>query len=373
MITIIRECVACYISSESANLNFWQIFKKISALILKKKSTVLDGFFPYLAQMIISMRGCVAYNDLWPWPLSSRSFGLGLENCVRSEASTVPDGVFPYLVQMITSMRCVACDDLWPWPISSRSFDLDLENRVHSVASVVLDGFFLYLAQMITIIRGCVVCYVFCRIWKFEFLANFWKIFGLDLEKKSTVLDGFFPYLAQYIISIRGCVACNDLWPWPIFLWSFGLDLENRVPSVASTVLDGFFPYMVQMITSMRRCVACHDLWPWPISSRSFDLVLTWGIQHDSIVWVIMRRRGVSSERRRSSCSSCYWTLFPDDSQASMVFSLFSCDQAALQMVFAVCLSVRLSVCPSVRHTFLTMFPSSDHHESFRSNYQWPT
>ena len=35
----------------------------------------------------------------------------------------------------------------------------------------------------------------------------------------------------------------------------------------------------------------------------------------------------------------------------------FSCDQAAQQMVFSVCpsvrLSVRLSVCPSVRHTFL--------------------
>ena len=34
-----------------------------------------------------------------------------------------------------------------------------------------------------------------------------------------------------------------------------------------------------------------------------------------------------------------------------------------------------LSVCPSVRlsvrHTFLTMFPSSYHHEIFRSYYQW--
>ena len=75
------------------------------------------------------------------------------------------------------------------------------------------------------------------------------------------------------------------------------------------------------MITSMRRCVACDDLWPWPISSRSFDLdfenrvrsvmfsvldrLFFWlGIQYDPIVWVIMRRRGVSSERRRSSCSS---------------------------------------------------------------------
>ena len=236
--------------------------------------------------MINSMRGCVACDDLWPWPISSRSFGLDLENRVRFVASTVLDGFFsylaqmitinrgyvacyvffrirkfeflanfwnfsaltlkkqssvlnwffPYLAQMITSKRrCVAYNDLWPWPISSRSFGLGLENRVRSVASTVLDGFF-------------------------------------HLEKKSTILLAFFPYLAQIIITIRGCVACNDLWPWPIFSRSFGLDLENRFHSVASTVLDGFFPYLVQMITSMRRCVACDDLWPWPISSRSFDL-----------------------------------------------------------------------------------------------------
>ena len=49
---------------ESGNLNFWQIFKKNFGLDLEKKSTVLYGFFPYLAQMITSMRGCVAYNDL---------------------------------------------------------------------------------------------------------------------------------------------------------------------------------------------------------------------------------------------------------------------------------------------------------------------
>ena len=196
--------------------------------------------------------------------------------CVRPVASTVQDGFFPYLVQMIKSMKgCVACDDLWPWPISSRSFGLDLENRVHSVASTVLDGFFLYLVQMITIIRWCVACYVFIRIWKFEFFGKFLKFFGLDLEKKkSTVLDGFFPYLAQMITTMRECVAYNDLWPWPISSRSFGLGLENRVRSVVSTVLDGFFPYLVQMITSMRRCVACDDLWPWLISSRSFDLDL---------------------------------------------------------------------------------------------------
>ena len=39
---------------------------------------------------------------------------------IRFVASTVQDGFFPYLVQMINSMRgCVACDNLWPWPWKS--------------------------------------------------------------------------------------------------------------------------------------------------------------------------------------------------------------------------------------------------------------
>ena len=57
------------------------------------------------------------------------------------------------------------------------------------------------------------------------------------------------------------------------------------------------------------------------------------------------------------------------------VNTFFSCDQAALWMVQSVRPSVRPSVClsvrPSVCHTFLTMFPSSYHHEIFRSYYQW--
>ena len=162
--------------------------------------------------MITSMRGCVGYNDLWPWTISSRSFGLGLENCVRSVASTVLDGFFPYLVQMITSMRgCVACDDLWPWHISSRSFGLDLENGVHSVASTVLDGFFLYICHKWSLSLEDVLCVtIFSESGKFKFLANFWNFSALILKKKSTVRDGFFPYLVQMITSMRGCVAYND-------------------------------------------------------------------------------------------------------------------------------------------------------------------
>ena len=94
---------------------------------------------------------------------------------VRPVASAVQNGFFPYLIQMINSMRgCVAYDDLWPWPISSRSIGLDLENRVRSVASTILDGFFLYLAQIITIIRGCVACYVF---FSESGNLNFWQFF----------------------------------------------------------------------------------------------------------------------------------------------------------------------------------------------------
>ena len=139
-------------------------------------SIVQDGFFPCLVHMINSMRGCVACDGPWPLPISSRSFGLDLQNCVCSEASTVLDEFFPYLVQMINGMRgCVACDDPWPWPMSSRSFGLDLENCVRSVASTVLDGFFLYLAQIITNIRGCVACYSFSESGNW----NFWQIFEI--------------------------------------------------------------------------------------------------------------------------------------------------------------------------------------------------
>ena len=151
---------------------------------------------------------------------------------------------------------------IWPW----------LRNRVRSVASKVLGGLFLYLAQMITIISGCVACYIFSGIWKFDFLAFLKNISALTLKKKSTVLGGFFPYLGQMITCMRGCVAYDDLWPWPTSSRSFGLGLENRVRFVESTVLDGFFSYLIQMFTSVR-CVAC-DLWPWHISVRSFDLDL---------------------------------------------------------------------------------------------------
>ena len=210
--------------------------------------------------MITSMRECVAYNDLWPWPISSRSFGLGLENRVRSVASTVLEGFFPYLIQMISSMRrCVACDDLWPWPISSRSFDLDFENRVRSVAS--------------------------------------------------TVLDGFFPYLVQMITSMRRCVACDDLWPWLIssrsffffffFFWhKFSMIYSLLIPAcvchfppyslnyllVACPCLE--FLYISKLwyifMASTKICIGVPD---WPCH-RNFNKIST-VIRADTLSWVL--------------------------------------------------------------------------------------
>ena len=59
-----------------------------------------------------------------------------------------------------------------------------------------------------------------------------------------------------------------------------------------------------------------------------------------------------------------YFHLDPTERTFNQNIWIFSCDQAALWTAF----SVRLPV----RHTFFTMFPSSYHHEMFRSYYHWP-
>ena len=88
---------------------------------------------------------------------------------------------------------------------------------------------------------------------------------------------------------------------------------QNCVRFVSSTILMGSISYLHILSSNLRRCVACKacfkitNLKFWRIFYIcNFDLVFLWlGIQYDSMVWVSMRRRGVSSDRRRSSCSSC--------------------------------------------------------------------
>ena len=89
--------------------------------------TGLHGFFAYQVQIIISMRGCVAHNDLWPWPIAIKLLRYGISCPVCSTAHTVLDKFFPYVAQMITSMGgFIACNDHWSWPLSSKSFSHDL-------------------------------------------------------------------------------------------------------------------------------------------------------------------------------------------------------------------------------------------------------
>ena len=125
-----------YLQGHSAQIFAIKLLKyDTSFRVCSTACTDLDRFFPYLVQMIISMRGCVACNDIWPWPIFSRSFShdfvikllkYGTFCRVCSTALTVLDEFFPYLAQMIASMRrCVACNDLWPWPLSSRLFSCD--------------------------------------------------------------------------------------------------------------------------------------------------------------------------------------------------------------------------------------------------------
>ena len=166
-----------------------------------------------------SMRGCVLHSDIWPWPISSRSFRLdfainllkyGTSYRVCSTACTVLDVFFCCLAQMIISIRgSVAYNDLWPWLISSRSFSLD------------------FAIKLLKYSTSCHVCYTAC-----------------------TVLDGFFPYLAQMITNMRGCVACNDHWTSPISSRSFSYDFAVKllksgtnccVCSAALKVLGEFF------------------------------------------------------------------------------------------------------------------------------------
>ena len=76
---------------------------------------IVKNILLYHAHWITNMRGCVTHNDLWS--ISSRSFShdFAIKQlkyvqswCVQSTACTDLDGYFPYLAQMITSMRgCV--------------------------------------------------------------------------------------------------------------------------------------------------------------------------------------------------------------------------------------------------------------------------
>ena len=106
---------------------------------------------------------CVVHNDLRPRPISSMSSSLDFTinllkyviSCrVRCTAQAVLNGFFPYLAQMGTSIRGgVVCYVLWSWLISSMIFSHEFAIkllkygttcRFCSTTHTVLDGFFMF-------------------------------------------------------------------------------------------------------------------------------------------------------------------------------------------------------------------------------------
>ena len=104
--------------------------------VCSRANTVVYGFILYLIKMTTSIRGCVTYYELWPRPISlrsiSREFAIKLlkyylSGHVRSTSCIILDELFPYLAQMITSMRgCVAHIDRWSWPLNVMLFSCDV-------------------------------------------------------------------------------------------------------------------------------------------------------------------------------------------------------------------------------------------------------
>ena len=95
---------------------------------------------------------------------------------VRPVASTVQDGFFPYLVQMITSIRrCVACDDLWPWLRKSCPLCSVYSSGWSLSIFSTNDHYYFRVCRVLCFFQNL-------KIWIF---GKFLKFFGLDFEKKN--------------------------------------------------------------------------------------------------------------------------------------------------------------------------------------------
>ena len=90
---------------------------------------------------------------------------------------------------------------------------------------------------------------------------------------------------------------------------------QNRVRSVSSTILIGSISYLHTLSSNFRRCVmciGCFKIQKFEILANSFNLllwlclILTWDPTWLNSVGNHEAAGGVSSERRRSSCSSYF-------------------------------------------------------------------
>ena len=91
---------------------------------------VLDRHFPCLVKCVIYDFGLgkVCHLWLWPWPIywshsTIKLLKYGTSCCVYSAFPTLRNWFFPYMAQMMTSMRGVGhLVTTWPWHVSSNTF-----------------------------------------------------------------------------------------------------------------------------------------------------------------------------------------------------------------------------------------------------------
>ena len=112
-------------------------------------------------------------------------------------------------------------------------------------------------------------------------------------------------------------------------------------------------------------------------SAAAYETVAAWLNYAPKIVWTMSQWNWIyikTWKRTISQTGSFKYNQSPPTSSHGyncVNIQLLSFLAATKQLYEWISPSVRLSVCPPVRHTFLTMFPSSYHHETFRSYYQW--
>ena len=131
------------------------------------------------------------------------------------------------------------------------------------------------------------------------------------------------------------------------------------------------------MYAVIKGAITNHNMWPIISTNVSLRIQSYFRLFLLHVHWRVMRAMNIWT--RHIDCHIQECTGLCAKALNSLHFRyltvIFSCDQAAIWLVQSVRPSVRLSVCPSVRlsvrHTFFTMFPSSYHHEIFRSYYWW--
>ena len=121
--------------------------------------------------MTTSMRVCVAHNDPWPWPLSSRSFShdsaikllkYGTCCCVRPTGGGGGGG------------GGGVHNDLWPWPISFRSFSHDFAIKLLKLAHLTVST-----PQHVQFwIDSFHICHIWSLAWEGLSCAMTWPIFS---------------------------------------------------------------------------------------------------------------------------------------------------------------------------------------------------